>query len=101
MAVKLPGGVGVIKVKTAPTAQKHVSAKPGDGQAGKHTQPRVELLGHDVARGIESNGAQRKYARGMRGGDDQAKQQGMPCCSSRADQVGSNDGFAVAGLKRM
>ena len=101
MAMKLPGGVGVVKVETAPAAQKHVSAKPGDGQAGEYTQPGIELLGHDVARGIESNGAKSKNARGMRGGDDQAEQQGMPRCSPRADQVGSDDGLAVAGLKRV
>ena len=62
--------VGVAEVVTTPAAEKHVSAKAGDGQSGKYAQPRVKLLGHDVARGIEGDGAQRKYSRGMRGSDD-------------------------------
>ena len=101
MAVKLTGGVGVVEVETAPAAQEHVSAQPGNGQPGKYAQPRVELLGHDVARGIESDGAKSKDSRGVRGGDDQAEQQGMPRRASRADQVGGDDGLAVAGFKRV
>ena len=88
-------------VVTIPAAEKHVSAKPGNGQAGEYAQPRVELLGHDVARGIESDGAQRKYSRCMRGGDDQAEQYGMPRCSPRANQVGGNNRLAVTGLERV
>jgi hypothetical protein len=59
--MKLPGGMGVVEIQTAPAAEKHVSAQPGNGQAGENAQPWVELLGHDVTRGIESDGAQSKH----------------------------------------
>ena len=101
MAMKLTGGVGVVEIQTAPAAKKHVSAEPGDGQAGENAQPRVELLGHDVARGIKGNGAKSKNSRGMRGGDDETEQQGMPRGAPRADQVGGDDRLAVAGFKRV
>ena len=85
VAMKLTRGVGVVEIKTAPAAKKHVSAEPGDGQAGEYAQPWVELLGHDVARCIKGDGAKSEYSRGMRGGDDETKQQGMRarCPASR------------------
>ena len=91
----------MVEVETAPAAEEHVSAKPGDGQAGKYTQPGIQLLGHDVARGIKGDGAKSKNSRGMRGGDDEAEQQGMPRRASRANQVGGDDRLAVAGFKRV
>ncbi len=101
MAVKLTGGVGVVEVETAPAAEEHVSAEPGDGQAGEYAQPGVQLLGHDVSRGIKGDGAQRENSRGVRGGDDEAEQKCMACGASRADQVGGYDRFAVTGLERV
>ena len=99
--MKLTGGVGVIEIETAPAAQKHVSAESGDGQAGEYAQPRVELLGHDVSRGIEGDGAKSKNSGGMRGGDDETEQQGMPRGAPRADQVGRYDRLAVARFQRV
>ena len=88
--------MGVVEIQTAPAAQEHVSAQPGNGQAGEDTQPRIQLLGHDVTRGVESNRAQGKHTRRMRSGHDDPEQQRMPRRTSRADQVGSDDRLSVA-----
>ncbi len=45
MAVELAGGVGMIEVETAPAAEEHVSAQPGDRQSGKYAQPRISCSG--------------------------------------------------------
>ena len=75
--------------------------RAGDGQAGEYAQPGVKLFGHDVARGIEGDGAQRENSRGMRGGDDEAQQKRMASGAARADQVGGYDRLAVTGLERV
>ena len=99
--MKLTGGVGVVEIETAPAAQEHVSAEPGNGQPGEYAQPGIELLGHDVSRGIKGDGAKSKNSRGVRGGDDETEQQGMSRRASRADQVGGYDRLAVARFKRV
>ncbi len=75
--------------------------RAGDGQAGEYSQPGVQLLGHDVSRGIEGDGAKSKNPRGMRGGDDEPQQKSMARGASRADQVGGYDRLAVTRLERV
>ena len=91
----------MIEVEPAPAAKEHVSAEPGDGQAGENAQPGIKLLGHDVSRGIEGDGAQRKNARSVGSGDNQAEQERMARSTPRAYQVSGYDRFAVTRFQRV
>ena len=61
-------------VETAPAAEEHVSAQASDGQPGKDAQPGIKLLGHNVARCIQSDGAQSKDTRGVGYSHNEAEQ---------------------------
>src|ERR1700722_5732751 len=99
--MKLTSGVGVVKIETAPAAEKHVSTQSGDSQTGEDSQPRVKLLGHDVSRSIEGDGAKSKDSRGMRSGDDEPQQKSMASGAARPNQVCGYDRFAMARLERV
>src|SRR5262249_32648283 len=53
-------------------------SQPGDGQSREGADPGVELLGHDVARGIERDAPQQVHTGRVGSGHDEAQEQGVP-----------------------
>ena len=68
---------------------------------GKDAEPGVDLLGDDVLRRVEYDGAKKVDAGGVGGGDKETKADGMAGAAAGADEVGGDDGFTVAGFEGM
>ena len=59
------------------------------------------MLGQDIARGVEGDCAERKDAGGVRGRNDEPKQDSVPGVSTGAYKIGRDDRFAVPRFKSM
>ena len=69
----------------------------GDEQPGGQTQPRIELLRQDRARGEENQQPQGNHPGGVGDGDGQPEEERVTGRAPVADQIGADDGLAMSG----
>ena len=85
--------------REAPPQQAH--AENGDEDSRRGAQPRVQALGHDVARGVERDDSEQVDADGVGHRHHEPEEERVPGRAPRSHQVRGHDGLAVTGLERV
>ncbi len=77
------------------------AAQPGDQQPRREPHPRVETLGHHVARCVQRDRTQRVDAEGVGRRHDQPEPRGVRRGAAAPHEVCGHHGLAVPGLERV
>ena len=84
-----------------PALSEEGEANPGYGQTRDATEPRVQAVWHHVAGGVERHRAEQEDPGRVGDRDREPEEDGVPRGTPRSNEIGGDNGLAMARLERV